>query len=376
MRQVKMIYKSNSYSAFSRSARLKSKMIFCSSVAGVLGFIFMSVFFLSSCGFIGVGGPNFVEQGSEVGGPGDGDTPRLSSRLRNNPGLADRDCEENDRCKETCRYIYEEPDSYKECYELTIEIVVRLEEVFHALFEADTEDLEDIDEDDLEDYLEIGLDGWKDKVVSKQKLDTDDRDEKFANVLEWIWRQENKMVSVLQREDRRNDILKELFLGHCDLSTASPPPACGNGSPSGSSLFDYTAGTVSYGGTLVARIEDRENKELFLALIAGGKVFFEGAAGDLRFEAFALGNDLVEKACTHRSSTSVDQCIAAFYCYLSSEASIYGCQTGTGLTSVSCIAENWSNIRGAGVGKDKAPYNGVVRDGGCTAADFTEFPPR
>ena len=381
MRQVKMIYKSNSYSAFSRSAKLKSKMIFCSSVVGFLGFIFMSVFFLSSCGFIGVGGPNFVEQGSEVGGPGDGDTPRLASRLRNNPGLADRDCEENDRCKETCRYIYEESDSYRECYELTIEIVVRLEEVFHALFEADLEDLEDIDEDDLEDYLEIGLDGWKDKVIGKQKLNTADRNEKFASVLGWIWSQENKMVSVLQREDRSNDILKELFLGHCDLSTTSPP-ACGSHgspSPSGGLLeFDYATGSVSYGESgvdriSVARIEDRENKELFLALIAGGEVFFEGAAGDRRFEAFALGNDLVEKACTHRSSTSVDQCIAAFYCYLSSSSvsSIYACQSDG--SDVSCIVENWSNIRDAGVGKDKAPYNGIVKVGGCTAADFTEF---
>ena len=369
-----MIYKSNSYSAFSRSAGLKSKMIFCSSVVGFLGFIFMSVFFLSSCGFIGVGGPNFVEQGSEVGGPGDGDTPRLASRLRNNPGLADRDCEENDRCKETCRYIYEESDSYRECYELTIEIVVRLEEVFHALFEADLEDLEDIDEDDLEDYLEIGLDGWKDKVIGKQKLNTADRNEKFASVLGWIWSQENKMVSVLQREDRSNDILKELFLGHCDLSTTSPP-ACGSHgspSPSGGLLeFDYATGSVSYGESgvdriSVARIEDRE---LFLALIAGGKVFFEGAAGDRRFEAFALGNDLVEKACTHRSSTSVDQCIAAFYCYLRSVSGIHGCQTGgSNPTEVSCIANNWSNIRDAGVGEDTVLYNG------CTG--FTEFPPR
>jgi hypothetical protein len=361
-----MIYKSNSYSAFSRSASLKPKLIFCSSVAGFLGFIFVSVFLLSSCGFIGAGGPNFVEQGSELGGPGDGDTPRLASRLRDNPGLADRDCEESDRCKETCRYIYEDSDSYRECYELTIEIVVRLEEVFHALFEADIEDLEDIDEDDLEDYLEIGLDGWKDKVIGKQKLNTD-RNDKFESVLEWIWRQENKVVSILQREDRSNDILKELFLGHCNLGTTASLPACGNGSllSSSSSLFGYSAGTVSYNGP-VALIEDRENKELFLALIAGGEAFFEKAAGDRRFDAFALGNDLVERACTHRSSTSVDQCIAAFYCHLRhADNNIYGC--GSESSKESCIDANWSNIRDAGVGEDTDLYN--------ECRGFTNFPP-
>ncbi len=363
----KITYKSNNYSVFSRSARLRSKVIFCSmGVLGFLGFIFMSVFLLSSCGFMNAGGPNFVEQGSELGGPGDGDTPRLASRLRDNPDIADRECEESDRCQETCRYIYEDPDSYKECYELTIEQVVRLEEVFHALFEADLDDLEDIDEDDLENYLDIGLDGWKDKVIGKQKLN-DDRDEKFENILNWIWSQENKMVSVLQREDRRNELLKELFLGHCDWDGTD---SCNNSNPgtpaSTSSLtFTYATGQLSYNSVIVANIHDRENKELFLALVAGGEAFFEGAAGDRRFGAFALGNDLVEKACTNRNDKSVHQCIAAFYCYLrDSGGDIGACQTEGG-SRASCIEENWSNIREEGVGQDNALYNS------CTG--FTEL---
>ena len=290
-------------------------------VIGFFSFTLMSVFLLSSCGLAG-GGSGFFDQSSELdGGPGDGDTPRLASRLQDDPDIADKDCEDSDTCEETCRYIYKESDSYKNCDELTIKQVVRLEVVFHTLFEADYDegrggDLEDIEEDDLRDYLEIGLDGWRDKVVSKQKMDEDDRDEKFENTLHWIVDDENKVVPVLQAEDRNDEILKEIFLGHCGGLGADNECDNGGAFSGGTFSFDYTAGDLSHSGTVIASIDDRENKELFLALVAGGTAFFEKAADGRRFEAFVLGNNLVEQACTSRSDRSVNQCIAAFYCYL------------------------------------------------------------
>ena len=102
-------------------------------------------------------------------GPGDGDTPTLGPRLKETPDLADKECEDNDRCEEACRKIYEDQESYGECYKLTIGEVSKIEDVFYALLGEEMEDLEDIDEEDLEHYVKIGLDGWRDKVVRRIK---------------------------------------------------------------------------------------------------------------------------------------------------------------------------------------------------------------
>lgn len=308
----------NNSHVFSFFMGLKSGLIF-SSLIGFFCFTFVSVFLLSSCGLAG-GGSGFFEPSSVSGsGPGDGETPRLASRLQDDPDIADKECEDSESCQETCRYIYEDSDSYKDCYELTIKQVVVREEVFHALLGADTDELEDIEEDDLEDYLETGLDGWRDKVVEKQTA-RDDRDERFRNILRWIVDQENKVVSILQKEDRDNEILREIFLAYCHLGNDQ----CGNSealSLGGGFGFDYGSGDISHNNTRIASIRDRENKDLLLALVSGGDVFFERAAGDRRFKAFVLGNDLVEKACTSRDRTSLNQCVAAFYCFVSSEIS-------------------------------------------------------
>ena len=65
----------------------------------------------------------------------------------------------------------------------------------------------------------------------------------------------------------------------------------------------------------LAEVEEEE-KELFIALAGAGQVFFEKSADEDEEEAFALGHDLLNKACNAGSSTSKSQCKASFYCFL------------------------------------------------------------
>ena len=307
---------------------IRLKWIF--SLLGLFSVILISVFLFSSCGFLSSVGSGASVQESQDTGPGDGDTPSLASRIKDNPEIEDRECKDSDTCEEVCENIYKDSDSSRDCIKLTIGKVAPLEEVFYALLEAkyavssgerEEDDLGNIEDDDLENYLEIGLDGWRDKVIEKQ-IKTDNRNERFKNALSWIVDEENDVVPILKREDRSNEILKEIFLGHCNIGDTNTcqnfPGDLGSLTEVGSVLrFDYALGELIYNFSMkIATIDDRENKELFLALVAGGGDFFERAAKNRRFNAFALGNDLLERACTSRNSISLHQCIAAFYCYL------------------------------------------------------------
>ena len=205
--------------------------LFMGAVCALVGIFLL---FFSSCGFISAGGVSGgARYDSQTGNPGDGDTPVLSSRLRNNPELADKECDDNNRCKEACRTMYEDSDSYKGCYNLTIEQVSDIEEVFYALVSGDTEELEDIDTDHLEDYLKLGVDGWRDKVIAKQDSLTNNNEkyERWANTLTWIVDQAKDVVPALEVEDQDNEILQEIILEYCNIS---PLHRCQNDGSDGS----------------------------------------------------------------------------------------------------------------------------------------------
>ena len=203
--------------------------------AGLFNIILISLVFFSSCGFVGSGGStNFFEDSQSDANPGDGDTPRLSSRLEEDSDLGDEPCEDNNRCEEACRDIYEDVDSYKDCYRFNIEKVSGIEDVFYTLLDADMGELEDIEEEDLETYINTGLDGWRDKVISKQtensaeKVDSDAPEEnrrkdlyvKLETTLEWIIQQEQKVVPVLDEQDRDNEILEKIILEYCNVDSS------------------------------------------------------------------------------------------------------------------------------------------------------------
>ncbi len=216
-------------------------------VVGVLISFLTLAFLFSSCGFVNKGGPGSFQVASQ-GGPGDGETPTLGPRLRDNPQLAEEKCEDNDRCKETCRDMY--PDSYKECYGLTIQQVSDVENVFYALVNADSEELEDIDGDHLKNYLKIGLDSWQERVIEKL-TSKDNRNARFSNILTWIVNEEKDVVPLLEKEDPKNEILEQIVLKYCNVAdsgrcgnTDSANPHTGvNNFPTGSCALKITTST-------------------------------------------------------------------------------------------------------------------------------------
>ena len=292
-------------------------------LAGLFNIVLISLFFFSSCGFIGAGGGStsfFEDSRVSDANPGDGDTPRLSSRLKSDSDLGDESCEDNNRCKEACRNIYERVSSYKECYRFNIEKVSLIEDVFYALLEADEEELEDIEEEDLETYINTGIDGWRDKVISKQIKNSEEEvaegasDEekradlytKLKDTLEWIIEQEQKVVPVLEEQDRDNEILEKIILEHCNVDSSY---YCRG--DSGHDLENHTPDVCS--GDDAIAFDGDDNRELFVALSFVAKVLFEEAMDNRRYSAFALGQKLVEKACINRNSNSAQKCIDAFY---------------------------------------------------------------
>ena len=271
----------------------------------------------SSCGFLGLGGGNTFndEDSTANGNPGDGDTPTLSRRFEKEPELADEECEGNDRCEDVCENIYDDSDNEDTCKALTIGKVAEIEEVFYALVSGDPEKLENIEEDKLEDFLDIGLDGWKGKVINKQKSYSD-RDTRFLNTLRWVVDQENVVVPVLESEDRENEILKEVFLAYCHINDNG---GCGESSPVSDGVY-RNGGQLYYNSQPIAYIEDENDRySLFEALRYAGVEFFERAATNRRYNAFVAGNKIIEKVCTHVNNQSIDQCIRSFYCWLQDE---------------------------------------------------------
>ena len=175
-------------------------------------FISSLVVLFYSCGFVNKGGPGSFQVASR-GGAGDGETPTLKPRILDNPKLAEEDCEDNERCKETCRDMY--PDSYKDCFGLNIRQVSNIENVFYALVNADSEELEDIDADHLEVYLKIGLDSWKERVIEK----VGKKYTRFSNILKWIVNKEKDVIPLLEREDSNNEILEQIVLSYCNVKS-------------------------------------------------------------------------------------------------------------------------------------------------------------
>ena len=189
----------------------------------VLGLVTLPLCFFNSCGLVGSGGNFSGQQNSGVSNAGNGATPQLRNRIQNNPALSGKDCEGHSSCEDTCDDIYEERDSRKTCYNLSINRVADLEDIFYAFINWSTDeladDLEDIDEDHFKKYLEIGLDGFVEKLVPRIKRGNKVY-EKIKNILqEYIIEEEKTVVPVLESADPNNEVLKALMLAHCDLDS-------------------------------------------------------------------------------------------------------------------------------------------------------------
>ena len=357
---------------------MKLKLI--SLIIAFFACLLIPVFFLSSCGFIGGGGRGFIDLDSQLeADSGEGGVPRLSSRIQSTPDLADQDCEGNNRCEEACENIYDSTESSNQCTQLNIGQVADIEDVFYILLSADSDEYQDIKKGALEEYLEIGLDGWLDKIIPAQR-EADNRDEKFRNSLHLMVDQENIMVPILKEVDQDNEILKEIFLGYCNpknglcaddtkdrvnrqstdncllnviLDSSCDPANCvidsKEGNPgfseilsvppellfvpkravldaSGNLYHCYTDPPLNFSGANIGidlvkserilSIDTVEKRHLFMALGFGGSDFFERAAESERQRTFVLGHNLIEQVCADRDNDAVRKCINVFYCWL------------------------------------------------------------
>ncbi len=322
-------------------------------------FICLVVAYLSACGLYNSSTDDVFSysNSSRSGDAGDGDIPRLSERSKSRPDLDDQPCEDREACRIVCKAMYDDVDSEEECVELTYGKVEALEEVYLALRNGETDDtdenadpnLNDIDFDDLEEYLDIGWDGWLDVVIPKHVRDKDY--DKIFNTLKWIADNGGASDALMNvRRDTRYEhhgILKGLFLNYCRPDSAG---GCGADSSVttvttsadvavGHSIeFDYNAGELkcsisspSQSEIIIASITEDRKKELLIALSALGsnylssiQSFFNYAANRRYDNALELAHQLLEVACETDSGTGsvkFEQCIRGFYCWLNAHHS-------------------------------------------------------
>ena len=152
-----------------------------------------------SCGFLTMGGgdgySSLIQESSSAG---EGNAPRLASRLAANSELEDKSCKEDDRCKETCRKVYYDINSHNKCYDLTFKQVSVIEEAHYTLLSADSKELkEELEAEELSAYLTVSLDGFLEKVINNSAYDS----VKIETILQWII-DEEEIADVIEAEDQ------------------------------------------------------------------------------------------------------------------------------------------------------------------------------
>ncbi len=128
-------------------------------------------------------------------------------------------CYDHDTCEEVCRQIY--PLSWSECNDEDQDTVSNWERVWRRL-NAKTTDLKSqldrIEESDLEEYLDVGIDGWLDEIEpgdasgedgNNRKVGYSETDAKAA--LKWILDSE-EVASILEDTSGGKEILRALII--------------------------------------------------------------------------------------------------------------------------------------------------------------------
>ena len=120
-----------------------------------------------------------------------------------------RDCTDSDTCEVICERIYDE--SWSDCNDLETDEVSDLQRVWKELRGKNVErsDLDDIDLDHFEEYLEIGVDGWLREIEGYDKVEPY-TPASAQTVLKWLLETEGA-AQVLSDTDEGYKILKQLI---------------------------------------------------------------------------------------------------------------------------------------------------------------------
>ena len=112
-------------------------------------------------------------------------------------------CEGDEDCEEICKDIYNRRSVREDCIELSAEQVDKLDEIYEAFENPSDDDLEEIDPEDFELFVEIDLRPL-DTLIGKLSSSEAKR------VLAWI-ADDEAIAEVFQEEDDDYDLLKELL---------------------------------------------------------------------------------------------------------------------------------------------------------------------
>ena len=174
-----------------------------------------------SCEWVSVAPPppgynDFYSRSSDSRDRDEDDRDRRSSRDR------DRVCDDRDSCADSCDNMFTASRSRSECYDLDFEDVNTLEEVFDDLVYgvSNKSNLEDLDDDDLQFFLEIDPAAWSD-IINGNRQDGKNglssgyspySSKKAQNVLEWLAEDEDAAQAVWEvEEDRDSNMMENLF---------------------------------------------------------------------------------------------------------------------------------------------------------------------
>ena len=128
-----------------------------------------------------------------------------------------RVCDDRDSCSDSCEYMFVASRARSKCYDLSMNDVNNLEEVFDVLSSnsISDNDLEDVDEDNLEEFLTLSIDGWVDVIKGDRDGGKNDVRSAYSSnearkILEWIADTED-IADVILSQDDDSDIFYHLF---------------------------------------------------------------------------------------------------------------------------------------------------------------------
>ena len=243
-----------------------------------------------------------------------------------------RQCEDRYSCADSCDFMFRSSRARSDCYQIEISDVHRLEEVFDAISDSTvTEiDLEDLDPDYLNDFLELDVGAFVDVVMGND----DSRDEEYSvaeakTTLKWIADEED-ISDVIQDLDDDSEILTALFKRLGDRSGDLSFSTKGPGGRGGAVV--WTDSKIDFSGN---------SDDLSLSGIDKVREFVRGFVGvgdgfgssDESFSSYSIDNesalDLAHRSairfCEDATGDSLEdddeevkQCLQGLYCSIGS----------------------------------------------------------
>ena len=128
----------------------------------------------------------------------------LSSSRTRRSGNVCEDEDKNHECKEMCKEMYRRIGDKKDCAELTVAQIEKIYELYEFLEDPDIDDLNEIDPEDFDVYLNVS-------IASLEDLIDDEWNKRSAReFLYWLIYNE-EFSNVFEKEDNDYDTLTELL---------------------------------------------------------------------------------------------------------------------------------------------------------------------